>query len=304
MSYRFWRFDSADITAEPLQVFTYPMGDVTVKGRPTTGGAHVLHVATSRPDFSLIRQWLQLVTTHGDDGRPPATVLFMPYLPGARGDKDVPNTASVNAELTAACGPDLLVTLDPHSDRWLDAYRGFCDRRGSANAVGRNMEYLRLDLPTVVANAVAGRTYDAVIAPDAGAFDRASAVSAQLDLPVIVCSKHRDPETGRLSGYRTPDLGSKPRTFLVVDDICDGGGTFALLADTVPEQHVLDLWVTHGGFTKGPGPLKRYRNIFTTNSFVRGRPGPIGLRLTAVDLLPYLAAALARRVGNTTGGTR
>jgi ribose-phosphate pyrophosphokinase len=125
--------------------------------------------------------------------------------------------------------------------------------------------------------------YDGVISPDAGAEKRANAVATGLGLPLYHAWKKRDVATGALNGFGVQELPmwskstnrsnvGRPR-FLVVDDICDGGGTFVGLAKHITEYVVacdLDLLVTHGLFSQSFSELyKHFDTIYTTDSIVR-----------------------------------
>ena len=97
--------------------------------------------------------------------------------------------------------------------------------------------------------------YDAIIAPDAGSMKKAMKLAKKIGIPVVKCDKMRDFKTGKINGLSVPSqellLLNK---VLIVDDICDGGGTFVLLADKISAIHpeiVIDLYVTHGIFSKG-----------------------------------------------------
>jgi len=82
------------------------------------------------------------------------------------------------------------------------------------------------------------------------------------------CTKKRDPVTGKLSGFEVPDLDSKYA--MIVDDLCDGGGTFLGIADALDSstKDYLGLYVTHGIFSQGVDRLlEKFSNIYTTNSF-------------------------------------
>jgi ribose-phosphate pyrophosphokinase len=84
------------------------------------------------------------------------------------------------------------------------------------------------------------------------------------------CSKHRDPETGKFLGFEVP-LIKTPKA-LIVDDICDGGGTFRGIAAKVREQQPgevqMFLYVTHGIFSQGlAGLLCEFGAIYCTDSF-------------------------------------
>ena len=94
-----------------------------------------------------------------------------------------------------------------------------------------------------------------VVIPDAGAAKKA--YSWLNGRTVVQALKRRDVHTGKLSGFEVlaDDLGGRP--CIIVDDICDGGGTFLGLADKLAEANAgpLTLAVTHGLFTKGTDAL-------------------------------------------------
>lgn len=268
---------------QPFEVFAYPMGDTTVrrvKDRPVHGGAQVMVVRSAAPDWSLIAAWADLLRDF--DRR----ILVLPYLPSARGDKDVPSPARTNAVIAARLGITDLITLDPHSNVWLDTFRAASDHRINVHV---------LDLPKLVTYTVPRLLeLDGVIAPDAGARERAGAVAAAFGLPLFTASKHRDPDTGKLSGYVAPNGVVEDGSYLVVDDICDGGGTFILLADAMPASVEMHLWVSHGGFTKGVQALvNRYTTLFTTNSLPSAGEAAVGYGAVVVrDLMRDITNAV------------
>jgi ribose-phosphate pyrophosphokinase len=114
-----------------------------------------------------------------------------------------------------------------------------------------------------------------IVAPDAGATPRVAHLMAALGmtdrLMVVQGVKHREPSTGRLSGFGLINgsvVGGM--NCLIVDDLCDGGGTFVGLAEVLRAhgaKHVA-LFVTHGVFTKG-GVLAGVDEIFTPDSYRR-----------------------------------
>lgn len=253
--YEFFTYGGGQLNAAAIEVFAYPMGDLTVRtiaDADLSPGVQVLWVHTAAPDWTVVFNWAALTAAY------PHRILVMPFLPSARGDKDTPCPAHTNARLAALSGITGLVTIDPHSPVWLDTLR----------AVNPTVTAHVIDMAKVVTGAVEAGDYLGVIGPDAGSLRRASAVAARLGLPVFVADKKRDPATGALLGYQAPlEAQDRPGRYLVVDDICDGGGTFALLAQGLGDGFDLDLWVTHGGFTKGTGVLTdNYRSVHTTAS--------------------------------------
>lgn len=282
--------DSLNLEQDVVEIFSYPMGDTTVRvkhGEKLSQGTHILVVQNPAPDVSVIVNWAQLLRTHSSSS---SLVVFMPYLPSARGDKDVPNPALNYGSLVGeACSfIDYFVTVDPHSDLWESAFK----------VKAPHTEFRTLPLPKMIAQVTDYCQYDAVIAPDHGAWERAKSVADYMGVPVITADKKRDPETGKLLSYLLNDETLPGKKYLVVDDICDGGGTFALLATAVHPDTKLDLWVSHGGFTgneRTASALRRYGNVFTTNSLASAEFNGKRLlrdKLTIAPLEPHLCALI------------
>ena len=77
-------------------------------------------------------------------------------------------------------------------------------------------------------------------------------------------------QTGKLEGFQVYEEDLKGKTCLIVDDICDGGGTFLGMAKALKAKHAgtLYLAVSHGIFSKNLKALKQtFKAIYTTNSF-------------------------------------
>jgi len=121
--------------------------------------------------------------------------------------------------------------------------------------------------------------YTGVIAPDAGAAKRAFDVATTLNLEFHQAEKHRDVATGALTGFAAPSI-EKGGAYLVVDDICDGGGTFIGLGEIIKERGAYaDLYVTHGIFSKGLDELKKYyKNVYTTDSTLWDHDGALKVK--------------------------
>ena len=190
--------------------------------------------------------------------------LFLPYFPGARQDRVDPGTgfaftAKIIANIINSQGYDKVIIVDPHSEVTPALLNG-CIVIGVEKVV-----------PVAFA-AMNGFRPDAVISPDAGAEKRAAAVAKLYKVPVISARKHRDAATGKLTGFSLDKIPDTLRgNFLVVDDICDGGGTFLGLAAEFDKQRQMGdklvLWVTHGIFSQGYSKLLcAYDHIYTTDS--------------------------------------
>ena len=91
----------------------------------------------------------------------------------------------------------------------------------------------------------------------------------------VICSKVRDPKTGQLSGFKieNPEVIEKNVNlpFVVIDDLCDGGGTFKgiaqLLGSHYPDRE-RTIYVTHMVNPKGITTLsENYKEVYFTNSY-------------------------------------
>lgn len=110
--------------------------------------------------------------------------------------------------------------------------------------------------------------YDYIICPDKGAIKRALLFASACNNRVIICEKTRDPSTGRLSQPKILTEGEslEGKKLLIVDDICDGGGTFEMLGQELKKFNParLDLYVTHGIFSKGLEAMPSIDNFYAS----------------------------------------
>lgn len=134
-----------------------------------------------------------------------------------------------------------------------------------------------------------------VVAPDAGGEKRAREFAKHFQFEkVIACSKDRDPRTGEVKGVsigRGGPLFIGGARYLIVDDICDGGRTFIevakVLKGTFPGVQGVDLFVTHGIFSKGVNALAPWIDtVFTTNSLLLEPDQPLD---TLIERKPVCA---------------
>ena len=161
---------------------------------------------------------------------------FLPYFPFARHDRR--NHAGDGLEITLALElvAELdIVIADPHSE------------------VAAALAYFPQEsVVSVMRSAGAFDNDPIVVVPDAGAAKKTYEWVGGAD--TVQALKRRDPHTGRLSNFEVIAEGLNGRPCIIVDDICDGGGTFLGLAEqlrTVHNAGPLTLVVTHGLFTKG-----------------------------------------------------
>ncbi len=108
-----------------------------------------------------------------------------------------------------------------------------------------------------------------LVSPDARALKKIHKLAQYLDIThVVECMKERDLKTGALTNFQTATTNLEGQTCFLVDDICDGGGTFAGVAALLKEKGAAQvvLIVSHGIFSKGI-TIPAVDHIYTTDSF-------------------------------------
>lgn len=185
--------------------------------------------------------------------------LIIPYFPSARQDRVMvqgePLTVKVYADIINTFCFKKVIIFDAHSEvtpAILNNCKGVTNHKFIEKVIQETGNNVLL------------------ISPDGGALKKIYKVSEFLGgIEVVECSKSRDVKTGMLTGFKVyiDDLYGKD--CLIVDDICDGGGTFIGLAEELQKKNAgkLYLAVSHGIFSKGFEDLKCFEKIFTTNSF-------------------------------------
>lgn len=195
--------------------------------------------------------------------------LTIPYFPYARQDRACVEGESYASRVIAQLfnngyGRTLiqsLTTWDIHSDRAIPF--------NSVDYIVRNVPAKQLAYDLMVDNP----DY-VIVRPDEGAETRAKEVASITGAPIVRMEKTRDPDTGKLTGFRFAteadiDNAVTGRPLLIVDDICDGGRTFNGIAERIKEHSpkaVIDLYVTHGIFSAGFSLFTNIRRIFTANN--------------------------------------
>lgn len=204
--------------------------------------------------------------------------LVLPYFPAARQDRVMvtgePLSVKVYADLINSLKLDKVTIFDAHSEVAI-ALLNNCQAINNHAFVEAVLEKI-------------GQVQ--LIAPDGGALKKIYKLAAHLEgaYAVVECSKSRDVRTGQLSGFKVFAEDLQGADCLIVDDICDGGGTFMGLATALKEKNAghLYLAVSHGIFSKGLEQLSQhFEQIFTTNSF-KDIPSQEGF--TQIDLATLL----------------
>jgi ribose-phosphate pyrophosphokinase len=193
--------------------------------------------------------------------------LTVSYLMAARMDRQMkegePFSLRVLSAILNQANFKKITIFDPHSD----VSTALLLR---SKAIG-NEAFVKDCIEDFIKNALnteGGDDYY-LISPDAGALKKIHKVAQYVNAPrVAECMKMRDVKTGNLSGFKTMESDFEGKTCFIVDDICDGGGTFIGLAALLKQHNAgkIVLIVSHGIFSKG-FELANIDATYTTNSF-------------------------------------
>jgi ribose-phosphate pyrophosphokinase len=173
-------------------------------------------------------------------------VLVIPYLMGARFDRLMQKGDSIDlkvvSDLINYCGFEKVYLFDVHSD--------------TATMLIKNS--VNIDNKTLVSEY--NKEESILICPDAGAVKK---VGKYFDwnkniVDVVYCNKVRDLSNGSLTLNVLSPERCEGKNCVIIDDLCDGGGTFLGIASQINPKS-LTLIVTHGVFSKG---TKVFENIF------------------------------------------
>jgi len=185
--------------------------------------------------------------------------LIIPYFPAARQDrlmvKGEPLSVKVYADIINNLNFKKVIVYDAHSEV-TPALINNCELATNHGFIQRVVSSIKNDV--------------ILISPDGGALKKIFKVSESLGgVELVECSKSRDVKTGKLSGFKVYADDLQGQDCLIVDDICDGGGTFIGLANELKKKNAgkLFLAVSHGIFSRGFDDMNCFERIFTTNSF-------------------------------------
>ena len=275
----------------PISFSRFPGGEVCVKIEtppvfPKLSRGKVAAVIRSSDDLMamlLVTDALRRVIAGNVGlGGPDAVPidLHCPYLPYARQDRVCSPGESLSLEVMAN-----IINYQSYASVTVWDLHGFHCALKIANL--RNTTVASLIPASLVKDKV-------LVCPDKGAVDRVREISSKYGNQIIALEKERDPLDGHITMMELDYFSKKKEkpspssSFLVIDDICDGGRTFLeasrVLRKTYGQDIDLQLWVTHGIFSAGFADLAAcYSQIHCAHCFLEP-PHPSLLHIHHGDL--------------------
>jgi ribose-phosphate pyrophosphokinase len=212
---------------------------------------------TNSDDLILLLQATQLMRRKTSDVR-----LELTYLMGQRNDRvmsDMPFTLDIVADIINSQNYSFVRIHKPHSDVSLGMIKN-----------AHPNDWVSYYYNAIVRNNTNGYKDACLISPDAGAYKNTEKIAVKLNLDVVIASKRRDVETGKLSGIKIHADSLEGKECFVVDDLGDGFGTFIGIAEELKRLGAKrrTLIVYHA--IQGEGIVKAcevYDRVVITNSY-------------------------------------
>ena len=152
-------------------------------------------------------------------------IAVIPYYGYARQDrKDKPRVAigsKLVANMLVAAGADRVVTMDLHAPQ----IQGYFDIPVD------HLESSAIFIPYIESLNLANLTF---AAPDVGSANRIREIASFFETEMVICDKHRKRANEIASMVVIGDV--KDRDIVLIDDICDTGGTLAKSAGLMMEK--------------------------------------------------------------------
>lgn len=245
-----------DDKVEQLNIFTFPDGQPHIKfPKPLDrkDGVDILCKIRNPEELFRLRMVADVVNRCSR-----INDIYIRYLMAARTDRilsfEEPYTLKMVSDDINSMNAESVVLEDVHSDRAVRLIKHSSDS---------SEFYAKLE-----DNVFDGKC---IVFPDKGSVERNIDLYMEHMSDCIVCEKHRDPDTGKLSGFKIKENGYRDGTpMLVYDDLCDGGGTFIGIANMLKQLNPpsISLAVTHAIQLEGIRRVAEvYDEVWISNSF-------------------------------------
>ena len=260
-------------TAVDVKYWKFPAGETGVK-LPSMGDANYFHIILdfeSNDDIiNLMFLCDALRESQGNDIRLNLHISYMPY---ARQDRycDIGESFSLKVicNILNSLDFDKIYVQDIHSE----VMKGFFKAGMISVSEQHTLQYQKV---CDIMNIYDSSNKIAIVAPDAGAVKKAAKAAKLHNLNMIEFHKQRNPVNGKIESVKcslSKEELNKYDALIVVDDICDNGGTFIALGNVIKNEYNfnghLHLVVTHGNFGNGFDDLnKLYKTIEWVNPLV------------------------------------
>lgn len=233
-----------EIEPGKIEISHFKDGETLVELGETVRGKQVFFVqSTSKPvNENLMELLIAVDCARRSSARD--IVCVLPYFGYARQDRKAkprqPITSRLVADLLSAAGANRVVTIDLHAAQIQGFFSFPVDDLTSIPMMGQYILHNFEDLENTV-----------VVSPDHGGTTRARKLAEILNAPIAIVDKRR-PRPNVCEA--TSVIGDvKDKHCIIVDDICDTGGSLIAASNILLENGAKDVSVclAHGVFSNG-----------------------------------------------------
>lgn len=251
-------------------------------------GQVVFLVQSTYPNADNLMQLLLMIDA-AKRASAKSIIAVVPYFGWARQDKKDKPRVSIGAKLVTdmltVAGIDRLMTMDLHADQ----EQGFLDVPvDHIYASSVLLPYIQsLDLPNLV-----------ISAADVGGSKRANAYAKALNVPLILCNKHREKPNEVASMQIIGDCEGKD--VIIIDDMVDTAGTIVAAANLIKKSGAATVRAIASHCVMSGNALQRVMEsalekiIFTDSIPFKGNCP----KLEQLTVAPIFAEAIRRAVNN------
>ncbi len=229
------------IEAYPHSLVQFADGEVIFEGKESVRGCNVYIVqSTCTPVNDKLMELLLCVDACKRASAKSITCII-PYFGYSRQDRKAkarqPISAKLVADLITTAGADRVVCTDLHASQIQGFFNIPVDDVSALPVFYNYFSHLGLENITCVS-------------PDHGGVVRTSKLAEKLNAPIAIIDKRRpEPNKAEIVGI-VGDI--KDRDCIIIDDICDTGGTLCLAANKIKELGAKHVYVaiSHGIFSR------------------------------------------------------
>ena len=204
-----------------INITHFSDGEFTVSYEESIRGKVVFLIQSTYPNADNLIELLLMIDA-AKRASAKSIVAVVPYYGWARQDKKDKPRVSIGAKLVAdmlsVAGIDRLITMDLHADQEQGFLNVPVDHLYASSVL---LPYIKtLDLPNLV-----------ISSADVGGSKRASGYSKSLNVPLILCNKHRDKPNEVATMQIIGDCDGKD--VVLIDDMVDTAGTIVKAANLI-----------------------------------------------------------------------
>lgn len=271
-----------------LKTTHFSDGEFVVSFEESIRGKIVFLVQSTFPNADNLMELLLMVDA-AKRASAKSIVAVLPYFGWARQDKKDKPRVSIGAKLVAdmltVAGIDRLMTMDLHADQEQGFFDIPVDHLYASSVI---LPYIKsLELPNLV-----------ISSADVGGSKRASGYAKALNVPLILCNKHRDKPNEVASMQIIGDC--KGKDVVLIDDMVDTAGTIVKAANIIKDSGAASVRaVASHCVMSGPASQRvlesALEEIVFTNSIPFTKDCP---KVKQLSVAPIFAESIRRVVEN------